>query len=278
VQLLVDAAELDFDLGDFDAARERLDSALASAKSLFDRAAVFQALQDFHERRGQLKKAVAAMHEHWAVGEHGPRLIVLQDKLQGLRLYIDAGQPDAAFDSVAAIAERLSPPFDLLPALGRAQVALALDDVDLIERVLPGLDSLISDLGLEGLRPLSLYAAGRVQEIRSDCLRAIQLYEDALTLDPWLVDIGIHIGSCLMALNRSREAVRRLEQTLNAHPQDAEVHGLIASAYSDVGDTTAARRHLDTALRIWENADPAYAPAVEVRARHAQMSRETSGG
>jgi tetratricopeptide (TPR) repeat protein len=278
VQLLVDAAEIEFALGEFDAARQQVERALSSAKSLFDRAEAFHALQDHHERRGQLEMAIAAMHEKWAIGEHGPRLVVLQNKLQDLRLYVAAGQRDAAFDSIAAIATRLSPPFDLFPALGRVHVALALDDVDLVETALPGLDSLISDLGLEGLRPLSLYAAGRAQALHGDCPRAIQYYEEALSRDPWHVDAEIHIASCLVTLNRSREAIRRLEEALRVNPGNAEAQALVASAYLELDDTMAARQHLDAALRIWEPADPTFLPATRARAWQAQLSREPPGG
>jgi tetratricopeptide (TPR) repeat protein len=128
------------------------------------------------------------------------------------------------------------------------------------------MDSLISDLGLEGLYPLSLYATGRVQETEGDCIQAIRLYEDALRLDPWQVETEIHLGRCLTALSRSQEAVERLEQTLRVYPQSAAVHQQIATAYLDLEDTTAARQHLDTALQIWKDADATYAPAQRVKA------------
>jgi tetratricopeptide (TPR) repeat protein len=270
-------ADVDRDLGRFERAVTGYDEALAAAVTTEQRAGIYDAYKSYYELRGQPIVAIDYMHRRFAEMERyaGP-FNTLQQKLQNLHTYVAAGQADVAKDTLASIAKQLSPPNDVILALGQLNVYLALEDADSVEVAIEGLDRFIEAWGLEYARPMAIRAHGRVLEIRGDCSEAVVSYERTLELWPTGVEILVDIGRCYRKLQQFSEAEQNLTRLLEVRPYHPLAHHELALIYADSGDRDKALEHLRTALEVWSDADLVYQPAREAREKLAELSSGSS--
>ncbi len=266
--VMIGLAESSFDLGRFDEALGQLEEALAAARTAGQRASVLEALRTYYERRGQLNEAIDYMHQKWQeLGKNQPPLAVVQEKLADLGLYVKAGRARAANDTIEAIAGRLTAPLDLLSSIGSIVVAIELEDVELIEEAVAGLEHLITALGAEAARPVVISAEAKVFELEGQCDQAIIGYRRAIELAPTQVRRYTDIGRCQRKLGQLDQALESVDRTLATSPYDAEAHYEKALILLDRGDRERARQQLQTALDVWRDADPGFQPASEARER-----------
>ncbi len=266
VPVLTDLARTATAIGDFDGAEAHLAEALEAATTSFQQWQAHAAYRAYFARRGEWSRAIESMHESWgALAQAQPPLAVLQQKLADLENYVRAGRATSARATLDSLARQLSSPLDLLLALGELGVALELEDTAGIEQAIAGMDTLISTLGLESLRPRALYGRGYLFELRDACDQAIVAYQSAFELEPTNVAINLDIGRCYRRLKQYDAAQRHLDRVLDVEPF-APMTSLEAAKVSAARrDTAKALEHLDRALRVWERADPDYAPAREAR-------------
>lgn len=260
-------------IGDFEAAQTHLAEALEAATTSFQLWQAHAAYRAYFARRGQWSRAIESMHQSWAaLAQAQPPLAVVQQKLVELDTYVQAGRAASARATLDSLAGQLTSPLDLLLALGELGVAIELDDTAGIERAIAGMDTLISTLGLESLRPPALRGRGYLLELRDACDQAIVAYKRALDLEPTNVAINLDIGRCYRRLAQYDTAQAHLDHVLGVEPF-APVSSLEAAKVSAArGDTARALEHLDRALRVWERADPDYAPAREARELQASLN------
>ncbi|MGD8700577.1 MAG: tetratricopeptide repeat protein [Gemmatimonadales bacterium] len=272
VPVLTDLARNATAIGDFEAAETHLAEALEATTTSFQLWQAHAAYQAYFARRGQWSRAIESMHQSWgALAQAQPPLTVVQQKLEDLDNYVRAGRAGAARATLDSLAGQLTSPLDLLLALGELGVAIELDDTAAIERASAGMDTLISTLGLESLRPRALYGRGYLLELRDDCDQAVIAYRRALELAPANVAINYDIGRCYRQLEQLDSAQHYLDRVLEVEPF-APMSSLEAAKVSAArGDTAGALEHLDRALRVWERADPDYAPAREARELQASL-------
>lgn len=257
---------LEADLGHFDAAFRNYQEALAGAVTAQQRQQVYEALQAYYRSRAQFDQAIEAMHSAWNVAEESePPFSVLQTKLQDLDTYVEAGRVQAARDTLTAIAEQLTPPFDVLLPMGHLDIYMQLELADSIEATLSGLDSLIEAFGLQELQAFKVYAQGRVFELRGDCEQAIVSYNRVLELDGRNVGIWEDLGRCHRKLGELDTAESQLERLLAVHPSHPRGHLELARVHVRRGEPENARRHLRAALETWAEADPGFEPARQAR-------------
>jgi tetratricopeptide (TPR) repeat protein len=185
--------------------------------------------------------------------------------LPDLNLYAEAGMAQAAFDTIAAIAGRLTPPLDLISSIGSLSLAGELEDSLLIREAVDGVERLIAALGVEALRPAVTAAEAKVLELKGQCDQAIIGYRRAIELAPTRVDRYIDIGRCQRELGQLDEALESLDRILKIQPYDAGAHLETALVYLERGDRDRARQHLQTALEVWRDADPDFEPARAAR-------------
>jgi tetratricopeptide (TPR) repeat protein len=273
VSVLTDLARTETAIGEFDRAEAHLAEALQAASTSLQRWQAHAAYRAYFARRGQWDRAVESMHQSWAaLAQAQPPLAVFQQQLLELETYVRAGRAQSARATLDSLAQQLTPPLDLLLALGELGVAIELDDTAGIELATAGMDTLISTLGLESLRPRSLYGRGYLLELRDACDQAIVAYERALELEPTNVAINLDIGRCYRRLGRYDAALQYLDRVLHVEPFAPLSRLEAAKVCAARGDTASALEHLDFTLQVWEHADPEYAPAREARQLKAHLS------
>jgi tetratricopeptide (TPR) repeat protein len=276
VSAMVRQAGVNRDLGRFQESVEGYQEALQASVTPEQRQAVYEALKVYHEMRGQPRRAVDYMHLGWGeLEQYESPFALLQEKLQNLGTYVEAGQVDVALDSLASFRTQFPETFDVMLPLGQLEVYLALEDADSVEAAIPGLERLIEAYGVEILRPMTLHATGRVFELRGACEDALPYYQEMLELDPTQTLNHIDLGRCHRKLGNLEEALDHLTRRLEVRPFCPETHYEIALVHVERGDREKALEHLRTALYVWSEADPAFRPAQRAREELDELSPDT---
>lgn len=276
VATMVRLADLERDLGHFERARKQYEDALASARTPADRIAAYEGLQRFHDMRGQMRRAIGSfqlsMKEAAAVQ---PAAFVALKQLGSLGLYVKAGERGTAEELLAAASAQLVPPFDSFVSLGQLAMAMESEDAAAAERALPSVEAMISSLGFEMARPIVTGARGRIHEMRGECDRAITQYQILHKLDPTDPQVFSSIGRCYRQLRQPQRAQEFHTKTLKVLPFDPRANYDLALAYLDLGQRDKAKKHLERAISVWVDADPAYEPAREAKAKLADWAKAT---
>lgn len=272
VAVMVSLAGLERHFGNFAGAITQLDATLSKAKTAQDTVRVLSALGSAHEYLGSMSQAVAHIERTLAVAQtYSPPIQMLSQQLGSLDTYVGAGQVEKARQILASVEQQLQPPFDQLGWLGHMAIALELEDADAVEAAVPGIQALISGLGVQALQPLVIHAQARVFELRGECDQAIPLYQEELDSNPTGTSVHIDIGRCQRKLGDAEAAEQSLRRRLESSPYDPFAHYELALVFADRGDDAQAIQHLETALAVWENADPGYQPALKAREQLAAL-------
>ncbi len=270
--IFIQLARSDFNLGNFTRSENEYQQALAVVKTPEQRAAVYEAMISFLELRGKMGQAVELTETRQReMAEYQPPLSFLLSKLNSLDTYVRAGRTDTAFSILRELETQLSPPFDAFIPFGYSQIYLELEEADELEAALEGLQGAIENLGFSSLRPYSIHARGKIFELRGEYDQAIITYQRALQLDPTAASIHIDIGRCYRKLNQLEAAQESLIHTLQLQPYRPEAQHEMARILTAAGEPERARAHLETALRVWSDADPGYEPAREARAEFEEL-------
>ena len=273
VESLIALGSLEHTTGRMPEAEARYDEALEAASTSEQRAAVLEGLQQFHDWRGQVRKAIeyrARRNETLQRSTHPPVQTAV-DRLVSLDLFVRAGEPEAALDSLATLQGSLEPPLDVLGSLGAVVVFSELEDAERLSEAVTALNQMIAALGFEHLRTLALEAEGRLSELEGDCESGLEKYSAALALDPARAGLHTKIGRCERKLGRLDEAAASLAGTLKVRPADAEALLELALVKEEAGDREAALEQVDAALEVWAEADEGFEPAAEARALKTRL-------
>ena len=68
---------------------------------------------------------------------------------------------------------------------------------------------------------------------------ALEIFDAAMAIDCWMVDVGLMRASCLIGLQRLEEAQQALKRELDLHPDNADAKELAAVVRSRIGETDA---------------------------------------
>jgi len=88
---------------------------------------------------------------------------------------------------------------------------------------------------------LALKQAGKHAE-------AASAFAEAVQLNPSNAEAHRDLGSTLLALNKSGDAISELKQSLRLAPNDLRTRRLLTRAYARSGDVTTARQYLSAEL------------------------------
>jgi len=273
VESLIALGSLEHATGRMPEAEASYEEALEAANTTDQRAAVFEGLTQFHDWRGQVRNAIdyrARRTQELEISTRAPVQTVV-DRLVSLDLFVRAGEPAAALDSLAAIQGSLEPPLHLLGSLGAVVVFSELENAERLSEAVTALNQMIAALGLEYMRTLALQAEGRLSELEGDCEAGLEKYSAALELNPSQAALHTKIGRCERKLGRLEEAAASLERTLQVRPADAEALLELALVREEAGDREGALERVDAALEVWAEADPGFEPAAEARALKTRL-------
>jgi tetratricopeptide (TPR) repeat protein len=278
VAVMVSLAGLERHFGNFANAIPQLDAAFSEAKTAQDTIRVLSALESAHEFFGSMNQAVAHLERRLAVAQtFSPPIQILSQQLGSLNMYVGAGQVEKARQILASVEQQLQSPFDQLGSIGHVAIALELEDADAVEAAIPGVEALISGLGVQALQPLVIHAQARVFELRGECGQAIPLYQEELDRSPTGTSVHVDVGRCQRKLGDADAAEQSLRRRLESSPYDPSAHYELALVFVERGDDAQAIEHLETALAVWENADPGYQAALKAREQLAALRPSQQG-
>jgi tetratricopeptide (TPR) repeat protein len=270
--ILLSLASLERRLGNLDAELEQIEAVMPRARTAQDSVQVLAALRSAYAYRGQTERAIEYMHQGLAVSAtFTPPVGVLMERLSALNMYIRAGQEARARETLAAVSAQLQPPFDGLLPVGTLVLALETKDPSEADAAVQQIEAFIRAFGAGGLQDLVLTARGRILELREQWEDAIAAYEAQLAADPTELSIHTAIGRCHRMLGALGAAEEALEKSLAGYPFSPTVHYELALVMADRGDTQQAIEHLETALRVWTDADDSYEPARNAREKLAEL-------
>jgi tetratricopeptide (TPR) repeat protein/predicted Ser/Thr protein kinase len=277
ISILLTLAAVESDLGNFKQALEQYQDVLKISKTPKDRVEVYNSLVSFHELRGQMSKSLEYIDLKVAeMGKFQPLLLVLFDRIETLDKYIKAGKIDVAFQTIKAIEEQITPPYDKFMSFGILAVYLELEDADNAEKAIEGAEAAIQAFQLEVARTFIHEAQGKIHEMRNEYEQAIQSYQKQLELEPTALTVNEDIGRCYRKLKNFKKADEYLQKTLKIYPFRPNTNYEMALVYYDMGKKEKALEHLKKALYVWEEADPEYTPAKKAREKLAEWESSNS--
>lgn len=266
VDIIVRLATIERNLGNFDAAWSHLDEGLRIATTPEERVTVRGARRQLLGFRGRYIDALAEMRpELEALAEFQPPVAVLIATLSSAGNYVRADDAETANQLLDQTAAQLQPPFNLVAAMGWLDYAIALEDPDRIEDAIPAFENMVASLGLQMVAARGIYAKGLMHELRGECDKALPFYEEEARLSPTDESVKMQLGRCYHQIGDHGRAIAELKKALLVTPMNPRAHLAMAMVLRDTGDRAGARRHLETALRVWEDADAHYRYAREAR-------------
>ncbi len=173
--------------------------------------------------------------------------------------------------SPQAVAAELGPPFNQLLPLGQLEMALELEQPDRAEQALPGVEQFIKAFGFQFLQSTVMHARGRIDELRGSFDEAIRNYEAVLAEDPRSMGPKLAIGRCYRELGKFDLAEEYLNDVLKIAPFSPRAHHELGLTYAGSGETAKAIEHLETALKVWKDADSEFDDAREAREKLEEL-------
>lgn len=266
VDIVVRLAAIERNLGNFDASWSHLEDGLRIASTPEEKATVRRARRQFLGFRGRYIDALTELRsELEALAEFQPPVVVLIARLSSAGNYVRADDAETANQLLEQTGAQLQPPWNLVAAMGWLDYAIALEDPDRIEDAIPAFENMVASLGLQVFAARGIFAKGFMHELRGECDKALPFYDEEARLSPTDESVKVQLGRCYHQIGDHGRAITELNKALRVTPMDPRTHLAMAMVLRDTGDRVGAGRHLETALKVWEDADPHYRYAREAR-------------
>ncbi|MEM6559256.1 MAG: tetratricopeptide repeat protein [Myxococcota bacterium] len=279
--LLLDLANIPAKLGQatLNARSGKLDVALAQLERLAkdspaanDRADALASLRDTLEDLGRLEDAIR-VHEQWvALGPLDRFGTYMRERAMGYRILARTGRVDEAVAAIDALASELPESMHGLLQYGRAQVALIANDPDTARPAIESLARFIQGLGgtayavhVDGLR-------SRLQLQEGKAVEALATIKRSIDKGPAELHRLRTLGAAQRANGEFEDALATFERARELYPASAESYYQSAKTLADMGRNSDALKHIDSALRVWEGADPSFDRHREAKELRAQLS------
>jgi len=251
--------------------QEKYEEALANirnaeslAKTPIDRNLIDEALQEYYQTRGQIKKALEYRDKKFEEQQKYLRpLEVITNRLkdQSYDLYCHNGTADLGLNELNKYRQQLSRPWSRMVWLGYLQIYLEQQDTAKALEAIEEVKEAIRIFGEESNMNVVHHARGKIHEFQEDYLNAILEYQQASQYNPTDVTVLTDIARCYRKINEPQKAQKLLETTLRVLPMDPYAHLESAQICIFNGESQAAREHLEIALRVWQDADSSFSPA-----------------
>jgi tetratricopeptide (TPR) repeat protein len=265
--------DIDLKLGKYKEALGKYDEALSVAQSAQERMEIFASMSEFYQIRGEMETSIDYLQKSWAERKKvtSPTQALISE-LADAHLFVQAGQTERAFEIVESARKQFQSPYDKLVPLGYLFLYLEIEEPDSAEVAFKGLKLFIDSYGLENLRDQTVFAKGRIAELRGEHEAAIKEYQTSFELTPTQTDRNVDMGRCFRKLGRLDEAEEAIQNMLKVFPFEPEALYELALIFAERGDQEKAIDALKKALTVWENADPVYKPAREAGEKLAEWT------
>lgn len=266
ISVQLSLAKINTELGNFRQALKDYNDILENCGTSQERFDVYHRLESFFFRRGQTGNGIEYLELKIAEQEkYDVQLNILQSRIDAAERYTIAGNPDRAFQIVDPIDKQLGPPLDYLAPLGYLIIYLELEDAENIEENLEELVTIAEARELGVFQFFLEFARGKVHELRGEYDLAIQQYTKVLELTPTNKSKHLDLGRCYRLKKDYKKAEEHMQEILAIHPFWPEENVEMGLVYADWGKNDKALEYFKKAQSIWEEADPNYTPAIEVR-------------
>jgi tetratricopeptide (TPR) repeat protein len=277
-ELMIRSAQLEHRLGNFAAAENGLQAALASAASANERANAWGALHVYYRLQGRSTAAFDALARRIdEAATFMPPIQLVALRLTSLDVYFETGREKEVRAILDEYAGQLQGPINAVATLAEVQLALENRDISAAETKLAALESMIAANQLESLNGPAAGAGARLAGLKDDWNRAYALRQDVLRANPTDPLVHIKIAEALRHLGRLDEAEQAVGLTLASVPACAPANVELAQVLEARGDAAGARGVLEHALAIWSRAEPDYKPAAEAKALLATIATPADG-
>ena len=289
ISILRRLADLESKLGDFEAAREQLELALEVSKTAEDRAEIHGALVEFYKGKGQIGQALESAEQH-AIEfgrQQGPLVESLLRVMSASELYALRGEADVALTAIRDLEEKLAdtPFLRAMPTMAYCGFYRALQDPNRIpefEGAVVDFEAFMEKSRMELYRPHLFLSQASLLALKDRHEDAIEKYRAALdvpeafvtTVPKALAYVGI--AKSYRGMKEFENAERVLVEFLKTEPYEPKAHYEAALVYHEMGQGPKALEHLNTALNVWQDADPEFRPAIEARARLEEWASTSS--
>ncbi len=142
-----------------------------------------------------------------------------------------------------------------------------------LEEELEKLEAFIETYNWEEWRGVIWWGSAKLAQYREEYSQAIASYQKAVeTKIGWGEKAFLisRIGQCYRKLKEFKEAKETLQKALQFEPFSPLTHYELALVYWEQDKKEQAMEHLNTALKVWEEADAEYKPAKEAREKLAE--------
>ena len=262
--------------GRFADARGGFEEALALARTPRERAAAHAGLQDYHEFRGEMAQAIAAMESLVAEASTFRSTVEMAlARVEDVNTYIAAGRTDAARTLFDDLRSRIPMPYAgiVVPHM-ELHIELAQANFDAAREAHARWTQAVEENAFQVFRADLIWHRGLINQAAGDHASALTDYRSARERDrdpaSYYHD-SERVGAVLRELGRLDEAQSELEAVLRLSPANPRAHLEMAHVLAAKGNVPAATEHLRAALRAWENADEVFEPAREARTKLAEL-------
>ena len=266
VPVLLKLADLERNQGRLAEARSAYERALGTARTAQDSALALGTLQRYYERRGQFRRALEYRHRAAALtARTQPPFSRAINELTELGLYVRAGQPETAERRLRELRTQLVAPMDLYLPLGDVEIAVEREQLERAERAIAAAEQMIRDMGLQVLAAVPVRARAEVHRRRREWDAALTQYRKVLELAPADVGARAHLAECYRELGQLDRALAEALAVLRIQP--AHPHANLEAGLVELrrGRKAEARRYLQQAVDVWQEADPGFPPAAKAR-------------
>ncbi len=260
-------ARVEMKLGETEAAFERLTGLTVGAKAPRERAAVIKQLLELEVRRGRIGRAqtvfedwLRTANQAYSQSERMGGIISIMDPLS------ENGKAGYILSKVDEFETEIISILHPLLGIGRIRAELELGHPEAAEMALARADSFVATYKMEILRPLLLEHDGRILEYRELWPEALAVYKRGRELQPNDMAYLQGIARCRTVMGDNEAAIQVFEEAMVLDPAEPWINLALARLHAKAGRTGRAREHLGKAQEIWEAADLDFKPAVEAKA------------
>ncbi len=259
---------VDIKLGKFNSSVQALNSEFAKSKTGRDNAKILSRQVPLAEILGQtdqLIKHLDILHS---------TMLEIQNPLQANLIFSvlvpkisSAGQPQIALTKLDSLAAYIPPPYDELIGVGRAWVLADLGRTEEARAALIKATELVESFKIETFRPLLSLIEGMIVEEEGNPEEAVDFFKLALETTLQVETFyQVRLARSLRKSDQSNEALEVLNTALMLNPAHPKIHLEMALVFVDLEKVDLAKEHLNTALEVWDQANPVFPPAKEAHA------------